>query len=125
MEVERIGDRPRFQHVLDGDRCLEVGQGVARRIGLVLDGDQCELLTGHPELLHVAACPHCVHAGHGGPDGRLRIARIRRQRPFEPGGEVFGADRCDYVVLPRPNGERCLPDGGCSAAAGVLDVGER
>ncbi len=37
---------------------------------------------------------------------------------------MLGADCNDDVVLASPDGERRLPDCGCSTAAGVLDIGE-
>ena len=45
-QVERVGDHPRFEHVLHGDRVAEAGARVPRRPLALHHGDHGELLVG-------------------------------------------------------------------------------
>ncbi len=125
VQVQRVGDRARLQHVCNGDLLAEVGEGVAGGIPLVLDGDERQLLARHAELFHVAASAHRIHRGHRCAHRSFRITGIGRQRAAEFGGEVLGSYGRHDIVFPGPNRQRSLSNRRCSAATCVFDVGER
>ena len=62
--MKRRGNDARREDVLDGDRIVELGRRVQRRMPARGDGDLGELLGGSAVLVHVAHRSHGVVADH-------------------------------------------------------------
>ena len=73
-QVDRIGDQPRPQHVIDGDRVAHHGTGVHRGPLALSDRHRRQLLVGESEVLHVPHHADREHArGSGGAIGALEL----------------------------------------------------
>ena len=101
--VQRIGDQPRVDHVVDGDRVAVARQRVEGRVLAHTDRDLGELLGRGTELVHVTARRHGVAA-----DERYAVRGHELRGTFDrrvAGDKTAGAEHATHTAeLIRPVG---------------------
>ena len=149
---QRVGDRRRGQHLLDGVGIAVLRQRVVRRVGVVLGRDGRELPLRGAELAHVKAPERGVDVHEqavrclgGAALGRLDAAAHGQQRRLVglgvlqvPGTvedaehlglvgaeHLFGADSQSHLHLARTHRLHRQVEGRAGAGAGVLEVVDR
>ena len=91
--VQRIGDEPRRQHVVDGDRVAVHRVGIAGRVLARLHRDRRELLGRGAVLVHVPLRGHRVRADEREPGRELVGHRQRHRHPAAAAAAPAGAER--------------------------------
>ncbi len=122
--MQRLGDDPRGEDLLDRGLLLVHGVGIRRPVATVLDDHPCQVALGDAGREAQPLGPQGEERRRGGEAGLL-LPRLEERRADDPLGHLLRAEHEDGVVLPGPDGGRREHQGGAAAGAARLDVDDR